>query len=67
MKKKIQSTVYILFVLVTFFGLVKAFTAYQNPFDFFENPLVSSSCLVSPIFAGNCDSSGIKNSDDDSM
>lgn len=40
MKKKIQSTVYILFVLVTFFALVKAFTAYQNPFDFFENPLV---------------------------
>ena len=46
MKKKIQSTVYILFVLVTFFGLVKAFTAYQNPFDFFENPLVSLALIA---------------------
>tara|TARA_R110002126_G_scaffold142546_5_gene288445 strand:+ start:2922 stop:3776 length:855 start_codon:yes stop_codon:yes gene_type:complete len=40
MKKKIQSTVYIVFVLVTFFALVKAFTAYKNPLDFYENPLV---------------------------
>lgn len=40
MKKKIQSTVYILFVLGTFFALVKAFTAYKNPLNFFENPLV---------------------------
>ncbi|MFY9242367.1 MAG: cbb3-type cytochrome c oxidase N-terminal domain-containing protein [Polaribacter sp.] len=40
MKKKIQSTVYILFVLVTFFALVKAFIGYQNPFSFYENPLV---------------------------
>jgi cytochrome c oxidase cbb3-type subunit III len=40
MKKKIQSTVYILFVLVTFFALVKAFTAYKNPLDIYENPLV---------------------------
>ncbi len=40
MKKKIQSTVYIMFVLGTFFALVKAFTAYKNPLNFFENPLV---------------------------
>ena len=40
MKKKIQSTVYILFVLVTFFALVYAFKAYQNPLSFYENPLV---------------------------
>ena len=40
MKKKIQSTVYILFVLITFYALVKSFTAYKNPLDFFENPLV---------------------------
>lgn len=40
MKNKIQSTVYILFVLITFFALVKSFTLYKNPFNFFENPLV---------------------------
>ncbi|MHB0755055.1 cbb3-type cytochrome c oxidase N-terminal domain-containing protein [Polaribacter sp. M15] len=40
MKKKIQSTVYILFVLVTFFALVNAFTAYKNPLNIYENPLV---------------------------
>jgi cytochrome c oxidase cbb3-type subunit 3 len=40
MKKKIQSIIYILFVLTTFFALVKAFIAYENPLNFFENPLV---------------------------
>ncbi|WP_397446222.1 cbb3-type cytochrome c oxidase N-terminal domain-containing protein [Polaribacter sp. R77954] len=40
MKKKIQSTVYILFVLITFFALVNAFTAYKNPLNIYENPLV---------------------------
>lgn len=40
MKKKIQSTVYILFVLGTFFALVNAFTAYKNPLSLYENPLV---------------------------
>ena len=40
MKKKIQSTVYVLFVLITFFALTKSFTSYQNPFDVYENPLV---------------------------
>ncbi|WP_439131710.1 cbb3-type cytochrome c oxidase N-terminal domain-containing protein [Polaribacter sp.] len=40
MKKKIQSTVYILFILVTFFALVNAFTAYKNPLNIYENPLV---------------------------
>ncbi|WP_036841511.1 cbb3-type cytochrome c oxidase N-terminal domain-containing protein [Polaribacter sp. Hel_I_88] len=40
MKKKIQSTVYILFILVTFFALVNAFKSYQNPLSIYENPLV---------------------------
>lgn len=40
MKNKIQSTIYVLFVLVTFFALVNAFTAYQNPLSIYENPLV---------------------------
>lgn len=40
MKKYFQSTVYILFVLVTFFALAKSFMVYKNPFDFYENPLV---------------------------
>lgn len=40
MKKKIQSIIYIIFVLTTFFALVKAFIAYKNPLNFFENPLV---------------------------
>ena len=40
MKKKIQSTVYILFVLVTFFALINAFKSYENPLSVYENPLV---------------------------
>jgi cytochrome c oxidase cbb3-type subunit 3 len=40
MKKYIQSTVYVLFVLVTFFALVKSFMTYKNPLNFYENPLV---------------------------
>jgi cytochrome c oxidase cbb3-type subunit III len=40
MKKQIQSTVYVLFVLITFFALAKSFMSYQNPFDVYENPLV---------------------------
>lgn len=40
MKKNIQSTVYILFVLVTFFALVNAFKSYENPLSVYENPLV---------------------------
>lgn len=40
MKKYIQSTVYVLFVLITFFALAKSFVAYENPFNFFEHPLV---------------------------
>lgn len=40
MKKYIQSTVYVLFVLITFFALVKSFMTYKNPLNFYENPLV---------------------------
>jgi len=40
MKKYIQSTGYVLFVLITFFALAKSFMSYQNPFDIYENPLV---------------------------
>jgi cytochrome c oxidase cbb3-type subunit 3 len=40
MKIYIQSTVYVLFVLVTFFALVKSFMTYKNPLNFYENPLV---------------------------
>lgn len=40
MKKKIQSIVYILFILITFFALVNAFKSYQNPLSIYENPLV---------------------------
>lgn len=40
MKNKIKSTSYVLFVLVTFFALAKAFSSYQNPLDIYENPLV---------------------------
>ncbi|WP_405567344.1 cbb3-type cytochrome c oxidase N-terminal domain-containing protein [Polaribacter sp. Asnod6-C07] len=40
MKKKIQSTVYILFVIITFFALLKSFMAYEKPLNFLENPLV---------------------------
>lgn len=40
MKNKIQSSIYIAFVLVTFFALVNAFKAYQNPLDIYEHPLV---------------------------
>ena len=40
MKNKIQSIGYVLFVIVTFFALAKAFTSYQNPLDIYENPLV---------------------------
>lgn len=40
MKKYIQSTGYVLFVIITFFALAKSFMSYQNPFDIYENPLV---------------------------
>lgn len=41
MKKYFQSSVYVLFVIVTFLALVKSFMVYKNPFDLYENPLVS--------------------------
>ena len=40
MKKYFQSTVYIIFVIVTFIALAKSFMVYENPFDLYENPLV---------------------------
>ncbi|MDT7833361.1 cbb3-type cytochrome c oxidase N-terminal domain-containing protein [Flavobacteriaceae bacterium S356] len=40
MKKYIQSFGYIGFVVITFIGLTKAFTTYEDPFDIYENPLV---------------------------
>ncbi|MDP5105912.1 MAG: c-type cytochrome [Polaribacter sp.] len=40
MKKYFQSTVYIIFVIVTFLALAKSFMVYENPFDVYENPLV---------------------------
>lgn len=40
MKKNIQSTVYVLFVIITFIALAKSFMVYENPFDLYENPLV---------------------------
>lgn len=40
MKKYFQSTVYIIFVLITFLALAKSFMVYENPFNVYENPLV---------------------------
>ncbi|WP_299059998.1 cbb3-type cytochrome c oxidase N-terminal domain-containing protein [uncultured Polaribacter sp.] len=40
MKKYFKSTVYVIFVIVTFLALAKSFMVYQNPFDVYENPLV---------------------------
>ena len=40
MKKYFQSTIYVIFVIVTFLALAKSFMVYENPFDIFENPLV---------------------------
>jgi cytochrome c oxidase cbb3-type subunit III len=40
MRKYFQSTVYVVFVIVTFLALAKSFMVYKNPFDVYENPLV---------------------------
>ncbi|MCI2229014.1 c-type cytochrome [Polaribacter sp. MSW13] len=40
MKKYFQSTVYVIFVIVTFLALAKSFMVYENPFNIYENPLV---------------------------
>ncbi|QNM85510.1 c-type cytochrome [Polaribacter pectinis] len=40
MKRSFQSTVYIIFVIVTFIALAKSFMVYENPFNLYENPLV---------------------------
>ncbi len=40
MKKYIQSTVFVIFAIVSFLGLAKAIASYENPFNLYENPLV---------------------------
>ena len=40
MRKYFQSTLYIVFVIITFLALVKAIMVYENPFDLYENPIV---------------------------
>ena len=40
MKKYFQSTLYVIFVIVTFLALIKAFLVYENPLDLYENPIV---------------------------
>ncbi len=40
MKKYFQSTIYVIFVIVTFLALAKSFMVYENPFNVYENPLV---------------------------
>lgn len=40
MRKYFQSTIYVVFVIVTFLALAKSFMVYKNPFDVYENPLV---------------------------
>ena len=41
MKNKIQSTLYVTFLVVSFYALAKSFTYYKNPFDLYENPIVA--------------------------
>ncbi|WP_075340983.1 cbb3-type cytochrome c oxidase N-terminal domain-containing protein [Tenacibaculum agarivorans] len=40
MKRIFQSIIYLLFVFVSFWILIKAITSYENPFSLYENPLV---------------------------
>lgn len=40
MKRSFQSTIYVVFVIVTFIALAKSFMVYENPFSIYENPLV---------------------------
>lgn len=40
MKKSFQSTIYVVFVIVTFIALAKSFMVYENPLSIYENPLV---------------------------
>lgn len=40
MKRSFQSTIYVIFVIVTFIALAKSFMVYENPFNIYENPLV---------------------------
>ncbi|KGL61699.1 cbb3-type cytochrome c oxidase N-terminal domain-containing protein [Polaribacter sp. Hel1_85] len=40
MKKYFQSTIYVIFVIVTFLALAKSFMVYKNPLNIYENPLV---------------------------
>lgn len=46
MKNIFQSTLYTIFVVITFVALVIAFSKYENPFDLNEHPLVWIALLV---------------------
>jgi len=40
MKQYFQSTAYVIFVIATFTGLLKAFEVYENPLSVYEHPIV---------------------------
>lgn len=40
MKKYIQSSLYVIFIVASFLGLAKAMATYENPFNLYEHPLV---------------------------
>lgn len=40
MRNIFQSTLYTIFVIITFIALAMAFSKYENPFDLYEHPLV---------------------------
>lgn len=40
MKKYIQSVAYIIFLVISFIGLITAFISYEEPLNIYENPLV---------------------------
>lgn len=40
MKRIFQSILYVVFVFVSFWAIIKAVLAYENPFSLYENPLV---------------------------
>lgn len=46
MKNKIQSILYVIFLVVTVYALSVAFAAYENPFDLYENPIVTLAIIA---------------------
>lgn len=40
MKNYLQSIGYLIFLVISFIGLMTAFTSYENPFNMYENPLL---------------------------